>query len=306
MFAIVVHGGAGVCSGEHVQPALCGVREAARVGHGVLAAGGHALDAAVAAVMVLEDDPAFNAGTGSVLNLDGEVEMDAGVMLSEGLRTGNVAALRRVKNPVAVARAVMEQTDHVLLAGEGAGRFARAFGFADHDPIIAERRAGWQRARAALERRGDAYLPRLHALLAHHPQLPAGTVGAVALDGQGRIAAATSTGGVTLKLAGRIGDTPLPGAGNYATPDAGVSATGKGELMMRFLTAKAVCDGARTGDIQAVVDAVLAAMAEQIGRDVGIIALDKRGRVGVGHLTPAMPHAWCVGTGDPVVRLSVP
>lgn len=300
MYAIVVHGGAGVCTGIHVEPALYGMHQAAAAGRAVLAQGGSALDAVVAAVMVLEDDSAFNAGTGSVLNLEGEAEMDAGVMVSEGLRSGNVAALRRVKNPVAVARAVMEHTDHVLLAGEGALRFARALGFVDHDPVIPERRAGWQRARAALQQRGDAYLPRLHDLLARHPELPAGTVGAVALDARGQIAAATSTGGVTLKLPGRIGDTPLPGAGNYATPAAGASATGKGELMMRFLTTAMVCARAADSDIQAAIDGVLANMHSSVGDDVGIIGLDRHGRVGVGHLTPAMPHAWAVGD-QPIV-----
>ncbi|MGE0082383.1 MAG: isoaspartyl peptidase/L-asparaginase family protein [Thiohalomonadaceae bacterium] len=304
MYAIVVHGGAGVCGGVHVEPALQGVRRAAAAGRAMLAQGGSALDAVIAAVMVLEDDPAFNAGTGSVLNLDGEAEMDAGVMVSAGLRTGNVAALRRVRNPVAVARAVMEQTDHVLLAGEGALCFARALGFADHDPIIPERRAGWARARKAMQERGDAYLPRLHDLLARHPELPAGTVGAVALDVHGHIAAATSTGGVTLKLPGRIGDTPLPGAGNYATANAGVSATGKGELMMRFVTAAAVCARAADGGIQRAIDGVLADMRDSVGEDAGIIGLDRHGRVGVGHLTPAMPHAWAVEEQPIIARIA--
>lgn len=305
MYAIVVHGGAGTFRAGHEDPSLLGVRQAVEAARALLAGGAGALDAAIAAVMVMEDDPVFNAGTGSVLNLEGEAEMDAGVMVSEGLRTGNVAALKRVRNPIAVARAVMDQTDHVMLSGEGAQRFARTMGFPDHDPVIPERRAGWQRARDAMRRTGDAYLPHLRDLLARHPDLPAGTVGAVALDKQGRIAAATSTGGVTLKLPGRIGDTPVPGAGNYATTEAGASATGKGELMMRFLTAKAVCDGARSADIQSAVNDVLSAMAASVGNDVGIIAVDKRGRVGIGHLTPAMPHAWCTEDTDIVVRISV-
>jgi beta-aspartyl-peptidase (threonine type) len=270
----------------------------------VLADGGTCLEAAVEAVVVLEDDPRTNAGTGSVLNLVGEAEMDAGVMRGEGLRTGNVAAIKRVKNPIQVARAVMEQTDHVLLSGEGALRFARVLGFPDHDPVIRERREGWRRALEGMRHVGDKYLPHLRGLLASHPEFPQGTVGAVALDGRGQLAAATSTGGVTLKLPGRIGDTPVPGAGNYATPFAAVSATGKGELMLRFLTAKAVCDLVASGaDSQRALTEVLAAMAESVGSDVGIIALDKAGHIGAGHLTPTMPHAFACEGREVVARI---
>lgn len=306
MYAIVVHGGAGSCPPHQEAPLLEGVRAAVEAGKALLARDGTALDAVIAAVVAMEENPLFNAGTGSVLNLEGEAEMDAGVMCGEALRTGNVAALRRVRNPVLVAKAVMEGTDHLLLAGEGALRFARALGFPDYDPVTAPRREGWRRAREGLMRHGDPYLGRLKSLLSDHPDFPGGTVGAVALDGQGHLAAATSTGGVTLKLPGRIGDTPIPGAGNYASPLGGASATGKGELMMRYLTTKAVCDRIATGaDAQAAVDQVLAGMAAEVGSDVGLIALDRRGRFGIGHLTHAMPHAFASDRSGTVARITV-
>jgi len=303
VFAIVVHGGAGSCAPAQEEPALAGVRMAAEAGRRVLAAGGCCVDAVVAAVVVLEDDPHTNAGTGSVLNLDGEAEMDAGLMAGAGLRTGNVAALQRVKNPILVARAVMEQSDHVLLAGDGALRFARLLGHADYDPVIGERREGWRRALEGMRHQGDRYLPHLRELVRAR-EFPQGTVGAVALDTRGHLSAATSTGGVTLKLPGRIGDTPIPGAGNYATEQAAASATGKGELMLRFLTTKALCDRVATGEgIQPALDAVLGQMAASVGSDVGIIALDHRAEIGVGHLTATMPHAFARGSEEVVARI---
>ena len=220
-WAIAVHGGAGDWDEALHEQARAGVYAAVKQGGTLLAQGSSALDAVTAAVTVLEDDPLFNAGTGSVLNRDGEVEMDASVMTGHDLGFGAVAAIRRVRNPVLVARRVMESSGHALLVAQGAVRFARKHGFGDYDPITEAARIAFQRARA---------------------ELRLGTVGAVALDGEGRLAAATSTGGTLLKLPGRVGDTPLPGAGTYATSDAAVSATGKGELTMRVLASKSICD----------------------------------------------------------------
>lgn len=288
LHAIVVHGGAGSWPRELWRPALRGVRRAAGMGAAVLAAGGSALDAVVEAVAALEDDPVFNAGTGSVLNREGEAEMDAGVMDGATLGAGGVAALRRVRNPVRVARRVLEATPHVLLVGEGALAFARAQGFADHDPVTAQRRAEHARRVA----RGE-------------PGTPKDTVGAVALDGAGRIAAATSTGGVSLKLPGRVGDSAIPGAGNYANAWAGASATGRGELVMRVLATKEVCDRVAAGETaDAACAAVVEAMRGTVGDDVGLIALDARGGVGVAHGRDLMPHAFCADRGRVIARLS--
>lgn len=269
MAAIVVHGGAGHWDAGDRVLAVAGVARAAGIGWRVLAAGGSALEAVTEAVAALEDDPVFNAGTGSVLNAEGAVEMDASVMDGESLASGGVACIRRVRNPVRVARRVMQATDCVLLAGPGATAFARAQGFAEHDPGL---------PRAARRGRGG------------------GTVGAVALDDAGRLAAATSTGGREGKPAGRVGDSPIPGAGNYADAHAAVSATGWGEMMLRYVTAKDVAGRiARGATAEAAVRAALDDMARRFGEPIGAIALDARGGFGVVHGTAAMPHAWRCG-----------
>jgi beta-aspartyl-peptidase (threonine type) len=266
MAAILVHGGAGRWDPEDRVLAVAGVARAAGVGWRVLAEGGSALDAAVEAVVALEDDPLFNAGTGSVLNAAGEVEMDASVMAGDSLAAGGVACIQRVRNPVLVARRVMQVTDCVLLAGPAATAFAREQGFAEHDsglPRDLRRAAG------------------------------VGTVGAVALDAQGRLAAATSTGGRAGKRPGRVGDSPIPGAGNFANTRAAVSATGWGEMMLRYVTARDVAGRIASGapPQQALRD-TLDDMARRFGEPIGAIALDAQGNLGVVHGTEAMPHAW--------------
>lgn len=277
-YGLVVHGGAGVWDADAREDAVRGVRAAANLAWRALAAGAAAIDAVIAAVVVLEDDPLFNAGTGACLNRDGEAEMDAQVMVGEGLRAGAVAALMQVRNPVLVARRVMEQTDHVLLVGTGALRFAREMGFPAYDPVTARSRACWQEGR----------------------QEHGGTVGAVARDARGHFAAATSTGGVARKLPGRVGDTPVPGAGNYATASAAAAATGHGELMLRTLATKRVCDWIERGlGAQAAVERVLAEMAQSVGAQVGLIAIDGNGFPGLAHGTRDMPFAYRrEGDGD--------
>ncbi|OGA26761.1 MAG: hypothetical protein A3F77_01985 [Betaproteobacteria bacterium RIFCSPLOWO2_12_FULL_67_28] len=279
MVALVVHGGAGHWVEAERDAAVAGVRRAAAAGWRILDAGGTALDAVAAAVAALEDDPLFNAGRGAVLNAEGEVELDASIMAGDTLASGGVTCLRRVKNPVLVARRVMETTDCVLLAGAAATAFAREQGFADFDPVTDRRRARWEAERQSAAR--DDSVP--------------GTVGAVALDAGGRLAAATSTGGRELKRPGRVGDSPVPGAGNYATAQAAVSATGWGEYMLRMATAKAIAtriEGGATPDAAAA--AVLAEMQRVFGTPIGVICLDARGAIGVVHGTEGMPHAWRV------------
>lgn len=285
-WAIAVHGGAGDWARLPQEAGLVGVRRAVEMVRALLGEGRPALEAVTAAVVALEDDPVFNAGTGSVFNSAGDVEMDASVMTGHDLRFGAVAAIRRVRNPVLVARRVMEGGMHALLVGEGAVQFARAQGFGDYDPATPRAHIEWASARAGS---------------------PLGTVGAVAVDSSGRLAAATSTGGTFLKLPGRVGDTPLPGAGTYVTDKVAVSATGKGELIMRTLAAKRICDLVDAGvALRAAAHQVLAEMGASIGADAGFIAVGRDGSIGMAHGTPHMVHAFATASAPGIVaRLSV-
>jgi beta-aspartyl-peptidase (threonine type) len=254
------------------------VRAAALAGWRVLAAGGGALDAVERAVRALEDDPLFNAGRGSVLTRDGTIEMDASIMEGDRLQCGAVAALAGIANPVTVARKVLESRRHVLLVGAGALEFARAVGIPECDPksLVTDH----QRKR--------------HAELARKPPAPGGgTVGAVALDRNGTIAAATSTGGTPGKLAGRVGDSALIGAGTYADSSlGGVSCTGDGEAIIRVVLghrALRYLKDADDPDYAAKVAVDL--LVEEGGGQGGLILIDWRGRPGYATSTRLMPVA---------------
>ena len=236
-FVLAVHGGAGTLRRglmDEARAALyhAGLRSALSAGREILAAGGAALDAVTAAVVALEDDPLFNAGRGASFTSAGTIEMDAAVMDGRERRAGAVAGICGPKNPVLAARAVMEHSPHVLLAGDGAVAFCRTHGlaFAEGDYFYTESR--WQALQHILERRRRGLAdtdPEEDDALRH------GTVGAVARDGHGNLAAATSTGGIAGKMPGRIGDSPIIGAGTYADNEScAVSATGHGEFFMRF------------------------------------------------------------------------
>jgi len=260
---IAIHGGAGVLRAD--KPATqhrAVLKQALEAGYEILVNRGKALDAVAAAVVVLEDSPLFNAGRGSSFNSDGEIEMDASIMDGATLRAGAVAAVRRIRNPILAARAVMEASRHVLLAGDGAERFARKQGLKLEPPeyFHTERRL------AALRKNRQNY----------H-----GTVGAAALDADGNLAAATSTGGYTGKLPGRIGDSPIIGAGTYADNRAcAVSGTGLGEAFIRAAVAHDVCARMRYAGVSlaAAAAAALRNVAD-LGADGGLIAVDRRGNV---------------------------
>jgi beta-aspartyl-peptidase (threonine type) len=300
---LIAHGGAGSWRPGSEEDAVEGMRAAVEAGRAILRGGGSALDAVCATVVVLEDNPIFNAGTGAVLNFDGFCELDAAVMESSERRMGAVAALQRVKNPVLVARKVMEETDHVMLAGEGAQRFARAMGFGDHDPMTAARKADWQDKRGRL----DEVLGRsmkMRRFLKDHPEYAGGTVGAAAVDAHGVLAAATSTGGVTLKLVGRVGDSPLAGAGNYASSYVAASATGTGEYVMRSLSTRAIAESVEHGsDLERAMDVELERLGRDFDGDVGIVAVDREGRALARHRTRDMPHAFFMGEAAVVARM---
>jgi beta-aspartyl-peptidase (threonine type) len=304
--ALIAHGGAGNWRPGSEDDAIAGMSAAAERGRAVLRAGGSALDAVCATVVTLEDNPIFNAGTGAVLNFDGFCELDAAVMVSRDSCAGAVAALQRVKNPILVARKVMEETDHVMLAGEGAQRFARVMGFPDHDPVTPARKADWQDKRKRVDEVLGKHSLKMHRFLKDHPEYAGGTVGAAAVDVNGILAAATSTGGVTMKLVGRVGDSPLAGAGNYASRYVAASATGTGEYVMRSLAARAISEKVAHGATLAnAMKEVLADLRRDYQADVGMIAVDSAGIPVAQHLTRDMPHAFFADEGALTTRLRV-
>ena len=305
--ALVVHGGAGVTPPERFEDARHGCGRAARVGWRVLLAGGSALDAVQAAIVALEDDPTFNAGTGAVLTTDGRAQLDAGLMDGEALHVGAAAGLERVKNPILLARRILD-SPHVLLMGQGAERFAEEQGMAlceQSDLITPARLQAWRSAYATAEARTMS-APIGTALsgigVGEEPE-PHGTVGAVALDANGCIAAGASTGGFFGKYPGRVGDTPLAGCGFYAENDlGGVSCTGHGEHYIRLLLARRAVEYLAAGQsAQAAASAAMRTLGERTGGTGGIILVDPSGRVGAARNTPAMACAFIVeGMDDPV------
>lgn len=291
---IVVHGGAGFRR-KRIRRGLVGVRNAASSGSRILAEGGSALDAVEAAVSIMEDDPVFNAGRGSSLSITGTVEMDAAIMDGKDLSAGAVALVRTVKNPIRLARLVMEKSDHVLLAGETAEKLASAFSLPEANPVTAERRAMLTRFSKGQSDARIAWFRRNLKLLDEHPEiLTYDTVGAVAQDGNGNFAAAASTGGVIMKLPGRIGDTPQIGSGMYADNQAGAAtATGLGEIAIKLVLSKTVCLMMEQG-LSAPRAAALAitTASRRLKGEAGVIAIDRHGRLAAVQNTPYMPWAF--------------
>jgi beta-aspartyl-peptidase (threonine type) len=276
-FAIAIHGGAGTVERSRLAPEQDlefrkSLEAAVETGYAILEGGGSSLDAVTAAVRLLEDDPLFNAGRGAVLTHDGRVELDASIMDGRTLRAGAVTGLRRVRNPIELARRIMEQSPHVMLSGEGAEEYAleRKLEFVPNSWFITPRR------RAELERM-QAGLPA-----PANDLVGMGTVGAVALDAAGNLAAATSTGGMTNKRWGRIGDSPIIGAGTYASnASCAVSATGHGEYFIRHVVAHDVCKLVeyRGWSLDKAAREVVQQKLKSAGGEGGLIAIDARGNV---------------------------
>ncbi len=275
MAVLIIDGGAGALlyEAEHRH----GIYDALQVGWKVLTRGGSALNAVSKAITNMEDNPSFNCGTGSVLTIDGKVEMDASVMTEDG-KYGAVGAIRQIKNPILVARKVMEQTDHLLLVGDGSIKFARLMGFKKYEKIT--KRSKDRLAKLKKEGKSD-YFPKLKKYM------KLGTVGAIALDNKKRIAVATSTGGINGRLSGRVGDSAILGAGTYADENGGATATGHGELIMKLFLSKLVVDLMKKYSAQKAVDIALKQVRSQKGL-CGIIALDKKGNVGIGYTPKSM------------------
>jgi len=285
--AFIVHGGAWDIPEEEVPGHLDGCRAAVQTGWAILQQGGSALDAVEAAIRSLEDDPAFDAGRGAWLNSAGEVELDAIIMNGTTLDNGAVAAVQHVRNPISLARQVMERTPHALIAGTGAERFAQTQGIplCDESELLTGRE---------LERWRMIQAQQDFSVAEAFGGPPHGTVGAVARDVHGHIAAGTSTGGTPNKLQGRVGDSTLIGCGCYADDlSAGASATGWGESIMKVVLCKTVCDyTTQSHAAQAAADKAIKVLAKRAHGLGGLIVIDRSGQIGVSFNTPRMARAW--------------
>ncbi|HSU16204.1 isoaspartyl peptidase/L-asparaginase [Longimicrobium sp.] len=289
-WGMVIHGGAGTITREQMTPEReaayrAGLERALRAGYAVLQRGGRSLDAVQAAINVMEDDSLFNAGRGAVLNAEGHPEMDAAIMDGSTLAAGSVAGVHHVRNPISLARLVMEKSPHVMMIGDGAEVFGRQQNVRMEDEsyfITAPRRASWERQRAADSVRAASGRGAMAPEPAYSvpDERKFGTVGAVALDQAGNLAAGTSTGGTQMKRYGRVGDAPIIGAGTYASNSScAVSATGTGEYFIRNTVARSICALVEYGHMplaQAADSVVMRQLVRQNG-DGGIIAMDRQG-----------------------------
>jgi beta-aspartyl-peptidase (threonine type) len=271
--ALVVHGGAGTLRPEIADAARSGVERALAVGWSVLKGGGTSRDACEQAILLLENHPAFDAGFGAYLNRAGKPELDAMIMDGASLKSGGVAAVERIRNPIHLARCILENSEHALFVGRGAEQFAIEHGIELCEP-------------------GDLVTPEQYQrwLAAEATVPPHGTVGAVARDGAGNLCAGTSTGGTFLKQPGRVGDSPLIGSGCYADNEsAAISCTGHGESIMKVVMAKTAADFVAAGlDAKAAADAAVNVLSRRTAGAGGLIVVDKFGRTGAAFSTPHM------------------
>ena len=310
-FALAVHGGAGTIlrinmTAEREQAYRDGITGALAAGYDVLAAEGSSLDAVQAAVNAMENSPLFNAGKGAVFTHDGAHEQDACIMDGASLEVGAVAMVRRIRNPIDLARLVMERSSHVLLAGDGAEAFAEAQGMAlENDQAYFDTEFRRQQLQKAIKREKTDCSGAEHTRLDHSDD-KIGTVGAVALDCHGNLAAATSTGGMTNKRYGRIGDSPIIGAGTYADNDTcAVSATGVGEFMMRGVVAYDIAAMMRYKEMSLAeaADEVVIEKLVALGGDGGVIAIDRAGNIAMPFNSKGMYRGYSLPDADPVVAI---
>lgn len=306
--AIVIHGGAGTILPENMTPELETryretLREGLDAGYAILAEGGDALDAVIAAIRVYEESPLFNAGKGAVFTAAGRNELDASIMVGSPRAAGAVAGVTRIRSPILAARAVMERTDHVMLAGEGAEAFAAEEGLelVDRDFFFTQQR--WDALERA--RRKEAEAGTGTGAKPSDDGAYFGTVGAVALDRSGRLVAGTSTGGMTNKSYGRIGDSPIIGAGTWADERCAVSATGHGEFFIRHAVAHDICARvAYTGaTIEEAADEVVHQVLEEAGGTGGVIALGSDGSLAMTFNTPGMYRGYVREGEEPTVEI---
>jgi beta-aspartyl-peptidase (threonine type) len=317
-WAIVVHGGAGVIERSALGPEgdkayRAGLDRAIHAGAAVLDKGGSAMDAVEATLHVFEEDPHFNAGKGAVFTREGKNEMDAAIMDGSNLKAGSVAGVSHVHSPISAARAVMEKSPHVLIAGRGADDFAASVGLKMEDPSYFFTESRWQGLVKQLKKQGLPIPPRPAGVPAEGEQIPVavldesddsgvhGTTGVVVLDRQGNIAAGTSTGGMQGKMPGRIGDSPIIGAGTYASNQScAVSGTGTGEFFIRLGVAREVCNLVyfRHMKLQDAADEVIHKELEALHGDGGVIAITPDGQMAWSFNTPGMFRAKLVEGGQ--------
>ncbi len=302
---VMVHGGAGDWPSKVQKQGLRGVRIAADQSFRIISRGGSALDAVEGAIVVMEDNPVFNAGKGSTLNLAGKVETDAAIMDGKFIRGAGVALLRDIKNPIKVARLVMDKTDHVLIAGSAAREIALSYGLAKSNLRISKRVRAWKEGLSKLKSNRYPYLSGTRPeIIKHFLASSSDTVGALALDGDGNLAAACSTGGVSLKLPGRIGDSAILGAGLYADNKSGAAtATGIGEQSMRLVISKMACDLMKRDNALSAAMRSIRYSTHMLGVGAGLIALDRHGRYAVAHNTRNL--CWAARTvGQSMAKIS--
>ena len=307
--ALIVHGGAWNIPDSAVEASREGLRAALVPGWHALRDGAAALDVVERIVRALEDDPHFDAGRGSRLNSEGTVEMDASVMVGTDLAAGAVAAIQKVSHPVSVARRVMERSSHVMLVGEGARKFAESVGAElcrTRDLLVGREHERYMRVLAGEQHLVDQEFDadRTGAEGPQGPAGPLGTVGAVALDRDGHIAAATSTGGTQHKHPGRVGDTPIIGAGTYADDRAGgASATGWGEGILRVALTKTAVDFMAEGLEPRLAGERALESLERVRGRAGLILIDRLGRVAAVFNTPRMARGWATEAEGPRVAV---
>lgn len=325
----VIHGGAGVISRKEMTPEKekefrAKLEEAVTAGYKALQAGKSSLDAVEIAIRILEDSPLFNAGKGAVFTHDGINELDASIMDGKTLGAGSVAGLHKVKNPITLARAVMEKSEHVMMIGDGAEKFAAEQKIEMIDPKYFWTQPRWDALQKILKEEKekveklksekvekwkseeDNSAVRTPQSAVEQPYNKFGTVGAVALDKDGNLAAGTSTGGMTNKKYGRVGDAPIIGAGTYANNSTcAVSATGWGEYFIRLGVARDISSimEYQAQTVQAAADQVIKRKLQKLGGDGGIIAVDKFGNIGISFNSEGMYRAYINKDGKPVVEI---
>ncbi len=298
MRSIILHGGAWDIPDDAVDNHHQGVLTAGAIGWDVLKQSGTALDAVELAIKQMEQDPTYDAGRGSFVNRIGEVEMDASIMDGRTFEVGAVAAVQNIFHPISLARRLMERSEHVLLVSEGAARFAREQGIAfctPEDLLVGRELERWRQIRRIPGYSGKLAFSGAVEEPTHDPSLPGDTVGCVALDDRGNIAAGTSTGGTPNKYPGRVGDSPTIGSGTYALNSAGgASSTGWGEAIIKVVLAKTVVDGIELLGLNpgAAAERAISLLHHRADGYGGVIALDPHGRPGVAWNTPRMARAW--------------